>query len=353
MEEKLVSREKQESKLFALISGIFSYLLLIQSLYTLNTLIAENHDISNIALQMLDLTYLVVYTVALLVGKSRVPFAVLAGYSFAFCIANTEFKYIGMQSAFTTVCNILNYISLMLLLAYCIMACAEKQRKISPSAMRAMCLVVIIVHALYYLLTIANSFAVKIKYSESMFSNFSLIYLESIFISLLLCGRTAFLCLWMSPYNKKEDVVYDREKQLGFVRMYEHVIYLLFTCGIWELIWIFRTTKALNEFRDEFDKERDPLTCVLLSMFIPFYYLYWLYKTCKRIEEKAQEQGDYCSLAVLCVVLSFIIGIVPPILVQNKLNEIAKKIYAAENEQTNEAGKDGADAQDNQSAVGE
>ena len=195
--------------------------------------------------------------------------------------------------------------------------------------MQGMCLSVLTVFLIHNMLVLTSYLLNRVT-QWTLADNITTFFSLQILTMILLYGRLFFLCLWLSPYNDKEDVVYEREKQLGFVRMYEHVIYLLFTCGVWELVWLYRTTKTLNEHRGEFDKERDPLACLLLSMFIPFYYLYWLYKTCKIMERKAEEQGDSCSLAVLCVVLTFIVGIVPPILVQLRLNDIAKKTYAAE-----------------------
>lgn len=332
MEEMLNSREKQESKLYALIAGAFSYFLVINALHTLNVYIAENYVWQSVISGIIDLLYTIVFTVALLIAKSRIPFVALTGFSMIYSFANIDFDQIRSHTSLTTICNILSYVAILMLLVYCIIACVEKQNKISPSTMRAMCLGVIIIYLVYYLLVFVNYLLSQVKLYETL-SAIGYFFVIEILIMVLVYGRTVFLCLWMSPYNDQEDVVYDREKQLGYVKMYRHVFYLIFTCGIWELIWIYRTTKALNECRDEYDKERDPLTCVLLSMFIPFYYLYWLYKTCRRIEKKAEKQGDYCSIAVLCVVLTFIIGIIPPILVQTKLNDIAKKAYIIESEQ--------------------
>lgn len=339
MEEMLNSREKQESKLYALIAGIFSFFLVIESLYTVNVISVEGTPNTSITAGIIDLIYMMVFTIALFVANSKIPFVVLTGFNLIYNFSNINFETIRMLSPLTIITNIINYVGMILLLAYCILACVEKQNKIKPFTMQAMCLSVLAVFLIHNMLILTSYLLNRVTYG-SLVDNITTFYSLQILTMILLYGRLFFLCIWLSPYNDKEDVVYDREKQLGFVRMYEHVIYLLFTCGVWELIWLYRTTKTLNGYRGEYDKERDPLACLLLSMFIPFYYLYWLYKTCKIIERKSAEQGDSCSLAVLCVVLTFIVGIVPPILVQLRLNDIAKKTYAAESEQNGGTDKD-------------
>ena len=43
---------------------------------------------------------------------------------------------------------------------------------------------------------------------------------------------------------------------------------MLFTLGIWQLIWIYRTTVTLNDLEDE--PPRNPVTKLLLAFFVPF-----------------------------------------------------------------------------------
>ncbi len=108
-----------------------------------------------------------------------------------------------------------------------------------------------------------------------------------------------------------------------------HVILLLATCGIWQLIWIYRTTKALNKCQGE--EYRDPAYKLLLCMFIPFYYIYWTYKSAQRVDKMYAQCGTTSDIATLCLILSIFIGIVPPILIQMKINGLADK-HAGANE---------------------
>lgn len=108
-----------------------------------------------------------------------------------------------------------------------------------------------------------------------------------------------------------------------YIDLAMHVILLLVTCGIWQLIWIYKVTKYLNNCPQE--EYRNPTNKLLLCMFIPFYYIYWTYKSAQRVDKMSASRGIPCDIASLCLILSIFIGIVPPILIQMKLNALAEK----------------------------
>lgn len=99
-----------------------------------------------------------------------------------------------------------------------------------------------------------------------------------------------------------------------------HVLLLLFTCGIWMFIWIHKTTRYLNNVPGE--EYRNPTTKLLLCLFVPFYSIYWTYKSAQRIDKLAKTRGVSSDIANLCLILAIFVGIIPPILMQAKLNEI-------------------------------
>ena len=107
----------------------------------------------------------------------------------------------------------------------------------------------------------------------------------------------------------------------GFINIAMHVLLLLFTCGIWMYIWIYKTTKYLN--RAEGEEYRDPVTKLLLCIFVPFYSIYWIYKSALRIDKMANAKGIQSDISTLCLILAIFVGIVPPILMQDKINAIA------------------------------
>lgn len=100
----------------------------------------------------------------------------------------------------------------------------------------------------------------------------------------------------------------------------KHTLLLLFTFGIWFLIWIYRVTGYTNNVRDE--EERNPTTKLLLCLFVPFYQIYWTYKTAQRVNKIAAGKGTSSDLSTLCLILAIFVPIIPPILIQDKMNNI-------------------------------
>ena len=132
-------------------------------------------------------------------------------------------------------------------------------------------------------------------------------------------------CITSSPVAQasKPLTLFD-----GYCDMTKHVLLLLFTFGIWQYLWIYRTTEYLNAAFD--GQKRNPATKLLLCMFVPFYYIYWVYQSAKRIDALARQNGVASDISSVSTVLAIFIGFVPPILMQSKLNQIcASKGYPA------------------------
>lgn len=108
----------------------------------------------------------------------------------------------------------------------------------------------------------------------------------------------------------------------GYVDLMSCALLLLFTLGIYHLVWIYRTTRYLN--RVEGALSRNPTTKLLLCMFIPFYTIYWTYQSAQRVDALARSKGLYAELTSPCVLLSIFAGIVPPMLMQNTINAISQ-----------------------------
>ncbi|MCI8283868.1 MAG: hypothetical protein HFE90_01180 [Firmicutes bacterium] len=58
-------------------------------------------------------------------------------------------------------------------------------------------------------------------------------------------------------------------------------------------------------------------------MFVPFYSIYWIYKSAQRVDKLARINGISSDLTTLCLVFAIFIGIIPPIILQDKINSIA------------------------------
>lgn len=105
----------------------------------------------------------------------------------------------------------------------------------------------------------------------------------------------------------------------GYVSLGVHIACMLLV-PFWIYVWIYRATKYLN--RVEGEPYRDPAKKLLLCLFVPFYIIYWTYKSAQLVDKYATQNGVMSELATVCVVLSIFIAIVPPIFMQQKINEI-------------------------------
>lgn len=106
----------------------------------------------------------------------------------------------------------------------------------------------------------------------------------------------------------------------AYIDMTKHVLLLLFTFGIWLLIWIYRTTAYTSRISAE---KRTLLNQLLLCMFVPFYLIYWSYKTAAELDVYGEEKGFRGEkIATPCLILAIFIFIVTPILIQNRINAL-------------------------------
>lgn len=155
-------------------------------------------------------------------------------------------------------------------------------------------------------------------------------------------GASYFFAKWMAfPYVKakqpkpKAQPYYDASTQEfevhrgeGYVSMTKHVLLLLFSFGIWQYIWIYRTTRYLNCVKG--CAYRSPKKKLLLCIFVPFYTIYWTYKSAERIDLLAKQRRTSSDLATLCLILAILMGIIPPILMQSKINQLYEEKTSAQ-----------------------
>lgn len=106
----------------------------------------------------------------------------------------------------------------------------------------------------------------------------------------------------------------------GYCDMVKHVLLLLFTCGIWNYIWIYRVTKYLNITPGE--EYRDPTNKLLLCIFVPFYNIYWVYQSARRIDVLARSKGVASDIGTLSLIMALFVPIVAPIIMQSKINQV-------------------------------
>lgn len=103
----------------------------------------------------------------------------------------------------------------------------------------------------------------------------------------------------------------------------KYIFFNLVTVGIWQLIWVFNVTKNLNKVSAV--ENRKPVVELLLYMFLPFYSIYWIYKTAEAVEAYGDENGKSFKISVLCLAFAVVCPIVSDIVIQDKINKIVGK----------------------------
>lgn len=158
-------------------------------------------------------------------------------------------------------------------------------------------------------------------YTDSILGVFILEFMRG--IGYLLVG------LWIAyPYSSAECRP-EPEGELSFLYcgLVKHILLLLLTLGVWYFIWVYRTTRSLNCVEEE--PLRNPAHQLLLCLFVPFYSIYWIYKSAQRIDKLAAQRGTRSDLSTLCLILAVFIPIIPPILMQDGMNSIALRTKPA------------------------
>ena len=134
--------------------------------------------------------------------------------------------------------------------------------------------------------------------------------------------------LALSPFiivylcNLKQIKAEERESEgSGYISMGKHVLLLLFTFGIWQIIWIYKTTKILNASKDF--EEQNPTAKTLLCLFVPFYSIYWFYKQGQRADALSRSRNLRTNdCATTCLVLGIFFPLIACIILQNSVNVI-------------------------------
>lgn len=134
--------------------------------------------------------------------------------------------------------------------------------------------------------------------------------------------HTQFQIKEYTDIENGEDVVCTLPRE-AYCSMVKHVLLLLFTFGIWWLVWIYKVTGYLNAVKDE--EPRNPTTKLLLCIFVPFYQIYWTYKSAQRIDKLEQQNGASSGSVALCLVMAIVLPIIAPILMQVNMNNILTK----------------------------
>ncbi len=110
-----------------------------------------------------------------------------------------------------------------------------------------------------------------------------------------------------------------------YVGMVKHILLTLFTFGIYDCYWVYKTTENLNI--GGVNELQSGTKKLLLCIFVPFYRIYWFYAQSKRLENLMREKEmNISDFAVVTLILAIFVPIVAAsAFLQLKINEYAQK----------------------------
>ena len=182
--------------------------------------------------------------------------------------------------------NILNLVSYVLLLVALVFLLIDIKKRQSTNSKTSFAipltvlLVNFIINLVYYFLVVA------FDYPFAMMSSITnvLISASLVFFAAYLETRPKITADYIKEKNVVADIA-NRNTSLKDNVDYHymntgivvHFFLTIVTCGIWNYIGIFKITRYLSSMNKEY--YRDPITKLLLVMFVPFYSFYWYYKS--------------------------------------------------------------------------
>lgn len=110
----------------------------------------------------------------------------------------------------------------------------------------------------------------------------------------------------------------------AYADMNKHLLLCFFTGPIWYFIWVYRTTKTVNEISGEYDKYKPGVTA--LKHLIPFYSFFWFFTQAERVGEQLfKKEEDEKKMGLVALLLHFTDTFAGMIYLQDKINEYCIK----------------------------
>ena len=75
-------------------------------------------------------------------------------------------------------------------------------------------------------------------------------------------------------------------------------------------------------------------------MFVPFYSIYWIYTSSKRLDQLSKSRGVESDMATTCLILAIFVPIVPLIIMQERINTISTRKDVPEKKHEENISKD-------------
>lgn len=235
-----------------------------------------------------------------------------------YAVAIDVIYYGNTSNIVATILNVIEYIMIVVLY----FAGNKKNTKILYIASIILIIAAFISEEAVYAMNLMEIYEMRIK--NVIYSLFSTM-IGKIPYLIIHIGSAYLMYLKANPkptYEVPEREFPNRSEM--YVSIVKHVLLTLFTFGIYDCIWVYKTTENLN-FTDINEKQSGAKK-LLLCIFVPFYRIYWFYAQAKRLENMIQHKGKRISdFAVVTLVLAIFVPIVAAsAFLQAKINEYAE-----------------------------
>ncbi len=245
-----------------------------------------------------------------------------------FLIAYPIFKLVmSLVSLFTggfglpLIITVFGNIALLLLFAACLNINLPKSNNFNSEKIKKLWIIPVLLN-----LTVITYSSCTITFSFNFLNLLSYVFgavmsavVYNLIIPLWLASPTEIEQSATAPKSTNTDNL-SADTNEGYTDLLKHILLLFFTFGVWYLIWIYKVTVLLNK-KDE-TESRNPATQLLLCLFVPFYIIYWTYKSAQKIDAWACKRGVPSGITTLCLILSFVFPVLTPIIMQEKINSI-------------------------------
>ena len=107
-----------------------------------------------------------------------------------------------------------------------------------------------------------------------------------------------------------------------FVSLVKFIVLYCITFGIYGLVWQYKTTEFLN--RDEEEPKMNPTHALLLYMFVPFYNVYWFYRSSQKLLNLTGKKDRHSEVPAAIAVLSVSqLNLLSAVILQDGINALS------------------------------
>lgn len=338
-------KQKGNKRTIAIIAGVLFVLLCLDDIRILFSYILGTAGdgfsfswtstinlVSYSAVKLLGVIAYVIFAVALFGGKNKFLLLVAANINLASCYVN--FLNYGVRAFISPVAYVI-LLSGLTLFVFIFLNSVSSSKKVASALKRLW-----FIPAIFSLLRYGHAIFLYVSIFLSSFGSPNVTYFifndvevsapvycfflvtPYVVVGSITAAAQGLLCFGLSHSTEfVSGPQLSQSDRSGYMNLGMHAVLWLFSAGIWQYVWIYKTTKHLNNCQGE--KDRNPVTKLLLCMFVPFYYLYWICKSAQRIQKKSAEKGVYCESSGLYLLLGFFVNVAAVILMQNRVNKLA------------------------------